>query len=260
MPITTGPAKGIATKLNISQEGAKRFFVALGWNPYAAVGVEIVHAKGPDKDIISRIAGALFAPFEFFRVGTLSTANLAVKAAAEAKYTKTTDAKGRDIKSSAYDLDLDCYIFDQNMKFKVLVGTEDDALVDPSKKVYHTGDDQGGSGGPDDEQVFVETNGLPEDYHHLYFVVKCDSKLTFSKYVNAKVRIADGKDHESQAECKISPAEGEKDDKTGEGQFNYIFCHVYRAEGGGWKYELIDQYVPEGVDWENSLPQLATAA
>lgn len=260
MAVTKGPARGVVTELRITQEGTKRFFVGLGWNPYDAVGVKIERTKGPDKSLVSRIANAMFAPFEFFRVGTLSAANMAVEAAARAKYTKTTDEKGRDVKSAAYDLDLSCYIFDRDMKFKCVVGTEEgEILCDPSKKVYHTGDNRSGTGGPDDEQVFVETEGLPADYHHLYFVVKCDSKYSFDQYKNPNARIADGKETTSQAECYIGPAKSDNDDKRSTGMFNYIFCHAWR-DGGSWKYEVVDQYVPEGVDWENNMQKLASAA
>lgn len=259
MPITKGPAKGKQNGLQVTPEGARRFVVGLGWNPYAAVGVKIEHAKGPDDNLISKIAHALFAPFEFFRVGTLSVANAAAKGAAQAKYTKTEDAAGRDAKSSAYDLDLDCYIFDQNMQFKCLVGTEDDKLIDPSKKVYHTGDDMGGSSGPDDEQLFVETNGLPPDYHHFYFVVKCDSKYTFSQYDNATIRLADSKTNESQLECRLSPVKNHTGDTTGQGMYNYLFCRVSRA-GDGWTFTAVDEYLPENFEWENWLPRYPEAA
>lgn len=260
MPTTKGPAKGAVTKLKITQEGAKRFFVGLSWNPAQRVGQKIELMKGPDKDAISKITHVLLAPFEFIRVLFGASANLAVEAAAQAKYTKDEDSKGRDVKSAAYDLDLDCYIFDQSMKFLRLVGTEDAALVDPSKKVYHTGEDQGGSAGQDDEQVFVETNGLPSDYHHFYFVVKCDSKYHFAQYDSPFVRLVDSKTGDSQLECRIGPEAGNKEDRTGEGKFNYVFCRVSREGENGWKFETIDEYVDENWDFENSLPQLAAAA
>lgn len=258
MAITKGPARGVATELKITPEGTKRFFVGLGWNPYDAVGVKIERSKGPSKSMVSRIANALFAPFEFFRVGTLTAANKAVEAAAKAKYTKTTSDSDR--KSSAYDLDLLCYVFDRNMKLTCTIGTSaGETLQDPSKKVSHSGDNRAGSGGQDDEVISVETEGLPENCHHFYFVVKCDSKYSFDQYKNPNARIADGKDGLSQAECYLGAAKTDKDDKRSVGMFNYIFCHAYR-DGGGWKFETVDQFVPEGADWANSMAKLASAA
>jgi len=259
MPITKGPGKGAIAELKITQEGAKRFLVGLSWNPVAQVGQKIEVMKGPDKDAISKITHVLLAPFEFIRVFLGASANLAVEAAAQAKYTKTDDAKGRDVKSSAYDLDLDCYVFGKDMKFLRLVGTEEAALIDPSKKVYHTGEDQGGMAGPDDEVVYVETNGLPADYCHFYFVVKCDSKYHFAQYDSPTIRLADSKTDENQLECRLGPVAGDAGDKTGEGKYNYVFCRVSRSEEG-WKFETIDEYVDENWDFENGLPALQAAA
>ncbi len=256
MPTTKGPAQGATTVLKISNEGAKRFFVGLSWNPAGQVGQKIELAKGPDKDIISKIAHVLFAPFEFLRVGVLASSNLVVEAAAQSVRTKDDDMKGRDKKSAAYDLDLDCYIFGKDKNFLRLVGTEDAALIDPSKRIYHTGEDQGGSAGPDDEQVFVETKGLPEEYYHLYFVVKCDSKYHFAQYDTPHVRLVDSKSGESQLECNLGPVGGDKTDLTGAGMYNYLFCHVWR-EGDGWKFANVDRFLDENINWESDLPGLA---
>lgn len=250
MAVTKGPQPGAATPLKISQEGAKRFFAGLSWDPPGNVGENIKLADGPDNNMISKIAHALYAPFEFLRVGAKATANLAVTAAAESQRSKQSDGKGRDTKSKAYDLDLDCYIFDAHGQFLRIVGTEDAAYVDPSKKVYHTGDDQQGGGGPDDEQVFVETRDLPAEYAHFFFVVKCDSKFDFSEYSNPTARLVDSKSGESQLEVSMSGMDGK-------GKFNYIFCRVSRTGDGGWQFVSIDKYVEENFAWETTLPGMA---
>lgn len=265
MPVVTGAPQA---ELKITPEGARRFFVGLSWNPPAAVGTRIKVAGGPGKGVVEKTAHGLFAPLEFVRVGVLATSNLIMQAISDAKRSKDDDAKGRDKKSEAYDLDLDCYIFDKDGGFIRVVGTEDAAYIDPSKKIYHTGDDQTGGGGPDDEQVYVETRGLPPEYAQLYFVVKCDSKFDFSQYDSPRVRIADSKQGESQLECRLGPAD--TGDDAGKGKYNYVFCRVLREAGTGpadeagqegdrWYVTAIDAYLDEGVDWQQALPQLTAA-
>ncbi|HYD18790.1 MAG TPA: TerD family protein [Patescibacteria group bacterium] len=236
---------GAVAELPISQEGAKRFLVGLSWDPPQQPGVKIKLADRPDDNAVSKTAYALFAPFEFLRVLVLSFANLVTFGMFTGKLSKQEDKAGRDKGSEAYDLDLCCYVYDSAMQLKAVVETEDDKLFDPSKKIYHTGEDQGGMGGGDDEVVFVETNGLPADYAHLYFVVKSDSKYDLSQFSNARIRIADSKTGNNVVDCPISAP----------GKFNFVFCKVSRA-GEGWRVQHIAQPVDEDFAWATALPQI----
>lgn len=249
----TAPGKGQSAELKITPEGARRFIVALSWDPPDLPGMKVRLAERQGDDAVSKTAHALFAPFEFVRVFFLSFFNLVTMDMFAKKIGKDGDAKGRDKTSEAHDLDLDCYIFDKDMNFRTLVGTEDDALIDPSRKVYHSGDDQGGMSGDDDEVVSVETNGLPEDYCHFYFVVKSDSKYDLSRFINPKIRLADGKSNENALLLPIGR------DGAGIGRYNYVFCCVSRKDGG-WAFQPIDEYLAEeDVAWETRLPELKAA-
>lgn len=259
MTASQAPAKGQTAELKITQEGARRFIVGLSWDPPELPGMKVNVSVRQGDDAISKVSHALFAPFEFIRVLFVSFFNLITMDMYAKKTGKDGDAVGRDKQSEAHDLDLDCYIFDENMNFKVLVGTEDDALIDPSKKVHHSGDDQGGMGGDDDEVVSVETNGLPDDYRHFYFVVKSDSMHDLSQYINPKIRLADGKTNANALALPIG--------KDGAGKYNYVFCLVSRktaTNGDGdkvdsWSVTAIDEYVGEDMEWETGLPALKAA-
>lgn len=248
MTIVTGPAQGALTELKISQEGAKRFLVGLSWDPPELPGVKVKLAEGPDDNAVSRVAHTLYAPFEFLRVFFLSFANLITFDMFASRLRKGEDKAGRDKTSDAYDLDLCCYIFDADFLLKAVVETENDALFDPSRKVYHTGEDQGGMGGGDDEVVYVETTGLPHEYAHLFFVVKSDSKYDLSQFINPSVRLADSKTGANNLQNKIA----------GPGKYNYVFCRVSRA-GTGWQVQNIDTCVDEDIEWALVLPNLGRA-
>ncbi|MDI1228141.1 MAG: TerD family protein [bacterium] len=245
MTIVTGPEQGSLTSLNISQEGAKRFLVGLSWDPPELPGMKVKLADGPDDNAVSRIAHALYAPFEFLRVFFLSFANLVTFDMFASRLRKQEDKAGRDKDSDAYDLDLCCYIFDGGLKLLGVVETENDALFDASKKIYHTGEDQGGMGGNDDEVVYVETKSLPPEYEHLYFVVKSDSKYDLSQFNNPFVRLADSKTSMNALKNEI----------TGKAKYNYVFCRVSRA-GEGWAVQNIDACVDEDIDWATVLPKV----
>ena len=254
MPVVTGPAKGASSDLKISQDDAGRFFVGLSWDPREAPNVEVrLDAPVQEGDTLGKIIDIMMKPLNFLRVGFWTLLKGILGDMYADSLTKKTDAKGRDKTARQFDLDLDCYIFCKDMNYLRTVGTEDDNLIDPSRRVYHTGDNQGGLGGGDDEQVFVETKGLPAEYHHLFFVVKSDSKFTLGEFLNPKVRLTDSKTEQNALESTIVPEKGVA------GLYNYVFCRVSRS-GEGWKFFNIDEYLGDDIPWEARLPDFAKVA
>ncbi|MEZ0261087.1 MAG: TerD family protein [Alphaproteobacteria bacterium] len=251
MPTLKGPRPGTPpVPFVISKEGAQRYLVGLSWDPREAPKLDVNVSKGPRKGSASSgILHALMMPFEFLRVLFLTIIKQITNDMHQATLKKDDDAEGRDVNANQYDLDLDCYIYDADFNLKTIVGVEDGELIDSSKRVYHSGDNQGGGGGGDDEKLFVETRGLPADYHHIYFVVKSDCKFSMAEFKNASIRLADSKTEVATLQNSLAPPEGMPK------MFNYVFCRVSR-DGEGWSFENIDEFTDDGVKWEEYLPTL----
>lgn len=251
MATIRGPEKGKEAALVISQDGESRFFVGLGWDPKDLPDTSVNIPDKP-KGGIALIGYFILWPFHFVRIFFVSL----IKLIAMDMYTRMTskdeDKPGRDEKSRTFDLDLCCYIFDADLQFKSFVGPENAAFIDASKKVYHSGEDQSGFGGPDDEAISVQMKDLPAEYHHLFFVVKSDSRYSFQDVRNPAIRLADGKLNENILESTIVPP----------AHYNasgFVFCHVWR-EGTGWRYRNLDEYTGTDVNWDTFLPSFVKSA
>lgn len=268
MTTVKGPQPGVTQELLISREPPARFLVGLGWDPKEYPRVDLKLPPGPQdvRGVGGWIWYVLTLPFRF--VITLVRAALHMEAVKKyemdagkappglsrwfaalipAAEMAPEDAIGRDRESPTYDLDLDCYVFGADKALKAVITVEDNAVIDPSGKVYHSGENYSGQGGPDDEQLFVETAGLPEDYRHFFFVVKSDSSHPLGGIPGIKARLADGKSNANALENAVAPPDAVA--------YAYVFCHVFR-DVGGWKFRNIDEYDGDGVEWEQRLAAL----
>ena len=249
----TDVQKGGGGRLQISEEGAQRFLVGLSWDARDLPQLEVKLADAAkDGDTLGKTVDAMMKPFDFFRIFFLSFMKLITFGMYAQTLSKDSDAKGRDKTAEQYDLDLDCYIFNAELKLQTVIGTEDNSLIDPSKKIYHTGDEQGGAASGDDEQIFVETKGLPPNYHHLFFTVKSDSKYHLGEFKNPSIRLADSKTQVSALQNSVVPEVGPHK------AYNYVFCHIWR-DADGWRFRNIDEFLGDDVEWEYYLPNLARA-
>ncbi|MBI1214371.1 MAG: hypothetical protein GC185_00965 [Alphaproteobacteria bacterium] len=249
MATLKGPSKGASGDLIISPSGARRFMVGLSWD--AKVPNMDVSIKAPPKpdDTGGKIVYYLTWPFQFLRIFIVSFFKL-LRLGSYSKdmvREKKTDARDPSIKQ--FDLDLYCYIYDEAFQLVATVGAKEDKLMDESGKVYHTGDDQSGYGSGDDEQLFVETADLPENYRHFFFVVKSESKYSLDEFINPAVRLCDSKTDVNVLHSTIMP------DPEMKRAYNFSFCHVYR-EGDLWRFQNLDTYTGDGVQWPSYLPGL----
>jgi stress response protein SCP2 len=225
MPTVSGPPKNSVNELKVSQDGARRFMVNLSWTPREDAKPEALATKDEK-------------PGSFFK----KLLSFGSKGGSDAK-------TGRDADADRLDLDLDCYVFNEDMLCKCVIGTGGDALmIEGSKKVYHSGDDQSGTSG---EQVYVETEGLPDDYRHFFFVVRSDCKYSLDQFRNPLIKLVDAKTGEVALENTLIP-QGELDIPRA---YNYAFCHIYRT-GDKWMYRNIDIHMGDGVEWDMTLPDL----
>jgi len=246
MPTNKGLPKGKAAPLEISAEGGRRFFVGLSWDPREMPRMNIGIPDKPKEG--SKLGYYLAWPYHFLRVLFLSLVKLVAMDMYIKMTSKQEDTKGRDKESPHYDLDLACLVFDADFNHLIYIGPEDAAFIDASRKIYHSGEDQAGFGGPDDETVSVETTGLPENYHHFFFVVECDSKYSFEDIRNPFIRLADGKTNDNVIETRIAPP-------AHYNAHGLVFCHVWR-EGDGFTVRHLHEFTGDNMNWPKFLRTL----
>jgi stress response protein SCP2 len=238
-----------AQPLVISQEGQRRFMVGLGWGAHNVRDIEIGVPQIRDENGHYDLLYIFKLPYHLFRTVTLSAIRLLMPGLYSRGVTDYEAWKRGISDAGRYDLDLSCYVFGKNMELICVVGPEEGNYHDASKKIYHSGDDQHGStGGFDDEQAYVETNGLPEHYHHLFFVVETDGRYSLGETPNTHVRLADSRTNKNAIRKPLAPPK--------EGLWHgVVFCHVFR-DGAGWLYRDISEYHGFSADWVRILQGL----
>lgn len=241
--------KGPAHPLVIAPEGDRRFLVGLSWGPtqFRKLRVHVPQLK--DADGRYDVFYFFKLPFHLFRIVVLSL----IRLCAPDLYRRGV-ADGRAVEDAGrYDLDLSCYVFDSHMNLKCVIGPEEGNYSDASKKVYHSGDQiHGSAGAGDDEQAFVETKNLPDDYAHFFFVVETDGRYSLNETPNASVRLACSRTNKNALQKQIAPPEGGH-------AHGYVFCHVFR-DGDGFAYRDISEFAEFSAGWVKTLKQISLRA
>ncbi len=159
---------------------------------------------------------------------------------------------GRVTGDSQHDLDINCYIYDQEKEFSDFVGSEVQDSIDQSETIYHSGDDQSGAGDGDDEYISAELAKLPQDIYGMVFIVEIRSQHSFQDVLTPFARIADGFNDENLLEIPI----------TGEKAVNsnaFIMCAIQRKSDSptGWQLHNISEFpdVSQIEDWGSYLSQ-----
>ncbi|MCB1529799.1 MAG: TerD family protein [Rhodospirillales bacterium] len=149
-----------------------------------------------------------------------------------------------------YDLDITCFVFDEYKEYIDFVGAEAQDSMDQSGAIYHSGDDMTGEGDEEDEFITVELAGLPDDAHHIVFLVEIRSNHVFGEIPNPFVRIVDSMTHEELFKANIAEEDG-KDSAA------YIFARIYRDRTSktGWSLHYIGDYpdISQIEDWGKYL-------
>ena len=94
-------------------------------------------------------------------------------------------------KDSQHDLDVNCFVYDQDKNFIDFIGSEASDTIDSSGKIYHSGDNMCGTGEGDDETITVELANLPANYQTLVFLVEISSRHSFAQVEAPEVRVVD---------------------------------------------------------------------
>lgn len=238
MATMTGPEKGSAAALPV--DGGGRFLAGLSWTPKAGAAPKKAAGIPALRDAEGR-----YDSFYFFKL-PYHLARVLFHAAAQT-------FRGRDRGGDPHDLDLFCYVFDRDMRLLHVVGPKNAELIDPAKKIYHSGENQTGREGGDAEQVFVETRGLPDAYHSMTFVVKSANSHSLADIPDATVRLADSATNTNRllntVAAKAMPPGN---------AYGYVFCSLFR-DAGGWSVRNIDSFAGRAVDWNLLLPALEPA-
>jgi len=159
---------------------------------------------------------------------------------------------GRVTGDSQHDLDINCYVYDNEGDFIDFVGSEAQDSMDQSEKIYHSGDDQSGAGDGDDEFISAELAELPDNIHGMVFIVEIRSQHVFTDVATPFARIADGFDDNNLLEISI---EGENT-KTSNA---FVMCAIQRKSDSptGWQLYNISEFpdVSQIEDWGSYLSQ-----
>jgi stress response protein SCP2 len=155
---------------------------------------------------------------------------------------------GKLLKSdSQHDLDISCYIYDQDKQFIDFVGAEAQDSMDETEKIYHSGDDMSGSGDGDDERISIELAEMPIHVRGIVILIEVRSNHTFSDVLTPYVRLADGMTNDNLLEIDL--VHDEAGDKNA-----FVMCSIYRDIDNsptGWGLHHIAAYpdISKIEDW-----------
>ena len=171
----------------------------------------------------------------------------------DAREEKKVGLFGRVIKGeSQHDLDIQCYIYNKNKEFLDFVGAEAQDSMDKSETIYHSGDDQNGTGDGDDEFISAELARVPKAVHGMVFMVEIQSNHFFTHVNTPITRLADGLDNRNLIEMPITG------NLAGSSQA-FVMCAICRssASSTGWMAHNISEFpdVSKIEDWGSYLAQ-----
>jgi stress response protein SCP2 len=137
-------------------------------------------------------------------------------------------------KKSYHDLDLCCFLYNQDKEIVSHVSADPGQGIDHTGKVYHSGDNVEGYGDGDDEEISIELLDLNDSIHHIIITAEIRTGHDFTEISGPEIRLADGYSNhnflqrqlDTQAEANMSA---------------YVFAHLYRADNG-WMLHYVDQY------------------
>jgi stress response protein SCP2 len=143
------------------------------------------------------------------------------------------DLNVRNAEFEQFDLDLECYIFDEDGQMIEKISPDYTEMHNDNASVFHHGEDYTGIGPLDDEDISFKMNALPDNYHHLLFVVRSDCQFNMDEISNAQIRIFDAYTNEETLVKKIKSEIAEKS--------LYVFAHLHR-NNNQWMATPVDHY------------------
>lgn len=149
-----------------------------------------------------------------------------------------------------YDLDLICFVYDDQGTYIDYVGAEAQDSMARSGKIYHSGDDMTGEGDGDDEFISLEFAEMPSNVAQIVFVVEIRSNHTFEDLEAPEVRVADGMDNRNLFHTFLD----EPESKAAKACVSFKLYRDITAETG-WSLENIGAYpdISQIEDWAGYL-------
>jgi stress response protein SCP2 len=249
MVTVSGPLKGTTSPLPVPAGGAGRFLVGLSWVPKSE-GPKIHTGIPPLKDDQGHYDTFYFFKLPYFVLRAAVLGVAAIIAPVIHRHGIGMSKETRPKNSDPHDLDLFCYILDHDMQVLQLVGPKDAALIEPGKKIYHSGENQTGRDATDAEQIYLETRGLPPEYHYFFFAVKSANRNQMGDIPDGNVRLADSAANVNLLQNLMTARAAPPGNS-----FGYVFCSIFR-DGDGWSFRNIDSFVGKEVDWHLLLQAL----
>ncbi len=149
-----------------------------------------------------------------------------------------------------HDLDIACFVFDQDGNYVDFVGAMAQDAMDSTGCIYHSGDDATGAGMGDDESISVELADLPGTTTDLIFVTEIRSDHVFSQVDDPTLRIADGMTDKNLYEYHMT-------DPKGANTTACIIARITRdlSSPTGWSLHPIGDYpdLANVSDWGSYL-------
>lgn len=158
---------------------------------------------------------------------------------------KNIDRPERDKDFKNFDIDLHCFIYDENKNLVTEINPESKNLVTEDGAVYHSGEESDGAGVFDDETIHIETINVPDNYHYFVFCVSNDCAHSFDKIRNLKIRLVDSQSETTLYDYAISSGEFD----------GFSFCVLHKTQDG-WVCRKIEKYLPFTPDWQESIRAL----
>lgn len=238
--------KNEVIELAITKNNRQRLVVGLAWNARTATKGEM--GKATAISVTTRRVGYVFWPIakilNLFGVKTGEASVLSPDYIHNILRKDKTDDVGdkREESYKEFDLDLSCFIYDDVGSFVTAIGPDFDQYCDPSSKVYHSGEEQIGSGGPDDEQIHIETKDIPENYAHIFIVITSDCHFKLGDTAGPVVRLADSATESNFISATIAPP-------ANEDAYGYVFTHMYK-QNQKWYARYMHEFTDPSDKWE----------
>lgn len=237
--------KGATAALNIDTSEKRRLMVGLSWDPVDPQWLEDTSKPDwvPEATGNQAADAVLRLPYYLYDVSRSFMFMQHIRTAEKAE-----DGKAREKDYSRFDLDLMCFVLDQNGNDVAFSGPSSEDVIDKEEVIYHSGDSYSGIGGHDDEQIHIETDHIPAEYNNFVFVVSSDCKFKLQDVKNPAIRLVDCRTEENMLELPIKPP-------VDTNAYHYIFGSLYKNEGN-WYFRHIDQYANESTDIKDLIKSL----
>jgi stress response protein SCP2 len=231
MGLVVGSKPGVSQPLELTQSKHGRVLIGLSWDARTLSETE-------KREIyVSGLKDVLKGDIRLFK------ANLA-------RIHEKFDSEGRDQSDVNFDLDLLCFIYDDEGGVSEAVTPEIWNAINDTGHVYHSGENMLGTGGPDDEQIYIHLNNLPPSISEFFIVVQSDCAHTLKNILSPSVHVTD-----SQANKPLLKVEIDK--LPDSDRYAFVFCRIYRKDSG-WRIENISHFTDFDQDWPQYLNQFRT--